>query len=85
MKGVERFDPRKGAKLTEVSGIASPDDSPNGEIVITSVPEPTALVLLAFGSGAIVMYRHVRSTGKVSPKSSPNEHGKSSKMAMVEQ
>jgi hypothetical protein len=31
------------AVLAEVSGAASPDDSPNGEIIITAVPEPTTL------------------------------------------
>lgn len=37
------------AILTEVSGIASPDGSPNGEIIITAVPEPSAFVLLCLG------------------------------------
>jgi hypothetical protein len=29
--------------------------------------------LVALGGAAIIMYRHGRFTGKVSPKSSPNE------------
>jgi hypothetical protein len=29
--------------LAEVSGVGSPDDVPNGEIIITAVPEPTTL------------------------------------------
>jgi hypothetical protein len=33
------------AILTEVSGVASPDDSPNGEIIITAVPEPTPITI----------------------------------------
>lgn len=43
--------------LTEVSGVASPDDSPNGEIIITAVPEPTTLALLAFGVPACFVFR----------------------------
>jgi PEP-CTERM motif len=35
------------AILSEFSGIASPDDSPNGEIIITEVPEPSSFALLA--------------------------------------
>jgi len=40
--------------LAEVSGIASPDDSPNGEIIITEAPEPTTLALV--GSGLLSMF-----------------------------
>ena len=29
--------------LAEISGVASPDDSPNGEIIITAVPGPSTL------------------------------------------
>jgi hypothetical protein len=54
-----------GTVLTEISGIASPDDSPNGEIIISDVspvPEPTtlisgALLLLPFGSSAVRQLR----------------------------
>ena len=38
------------AVLAEVSGIASPDGSPNGEIIITLIPEPTTCSLLALGA-----------------------------------
>jgi Immunoglobulin domain/Immunoglobulin I-set domain len=31
--------------LAEISGIASPDDSPNGEIIITSIPEPPSFIV----------------------------------------
>jgi len=39
------------AVLTELSGVASPDDSPNGEIIITAVPEPITLALTATAGG----------------------------------
>ena len=44
------------ALLAEVSGVASPDDSPNGDIIITAVPvpEPSALLLLAVGVTAVL-------------------------------
>jgi hypothetical protein len=61
------------ADLVEVSGVASPDNSPNGEIIITAVPEPSALALLVVGTAAFVMYGHSRSTRKASPNSSPSE------------
>jgi hypothetical protein len=38
------------AIITEVSGVASPDGSPNGEIIITAVPKPITLAL-AFTAG----------------------------------
>jgi hypothetical protein len=40
--------------LAEVSGVASPDGSPKGEIIISPVPEPSVLVLLAVGATAIL-------------------------------
>jgi hypothetical protein len=43
--------------LSEVSGVASPDGSPNGEIIITSVPEPSALGLLVVGVTTVLGYR----------------------------
>jgi hypothetical protein len=42
------------AILSEVSGIRSPDDPVNGEIIITAVPEPAAATLLAIGSLALL-------------------------------
>lgn len=46
------------ATLIEISGIASPDGSPNGEIFITAVPEPTTFSLLAFsGSAGLFLLR----------------------------
>lgn len=45
------------AVITEVSGITSPDDSPNGEIIISPVPEPSALALLAVGAVALLFRR----------------------------
>ncbi|PWU15341.1 MAG: hypothetical protein C5B50_15560, partial [Verrucomicrobia bacterium] len=43
--------------LAEVSGIASPDGSPNGEIIIAAVPEPSALVLLCLGLPCVLAGR----------------------------
>ncbi|MGA3284187.1 MAG: PEP-CTERM sorting domain-containing protein [Verrucomicrobiota bacterium] len=43
--------------LSEVSGVASPNGSPNGEIIITSVPEPSALGLLVVGATTVLGYR----------------------------
>ncbi len=46
--------------LAEVSGIASPDDSPNGEIIITEVPEPTTLALAGLSALSLRMFRRQR-------------------------
>jgi hypothetical protein len=45
--------------LAEVSGVASPDGSRNGEIIITAVPvpEPSALGLLAIAAAALLVHR----------------------------
>ncbi len=41
---------------TELSGVASPDDSPNGEIIISTVPEPSTLALLGIGAVSLLAY-----------------------------
>jgi len=48
--------------VAEVSGIASPDDSPNGEIVITAVPvpEPTTLALAGLSGLSLMLFRRLR-------------------------
>jgi hypothetical protein len=43
--------------LAEVSGVASPGGSSNGEIIISPVPEPSALGLLAIGAVALLFSR----------------------------
>jgi hypothetical protein len=61
------------AILEEISGVASPNGSPNGEIIITAVPEPSALALLAVSIAAFLCSSSRRHAGKASPKSSPSE------------
>ncbi len=46
--------------LTEISGVASPDGSPNGEIIITAVPEPTTLALAATSVLSLLLFRRQR-------------------------
>ena len=48
------------AIITEVSGIASPDGSPNGEIIITAVPEPTTLALTGLSGLCFLLFRRQR-------------------------
>jgi hypothetical protein len=48
------------AVITEISGIASPDGSPNGEIIITEVPEPTTLALAGLGGLSLLLLRRQR-------------------------
>jgi len=43
--------------MTEISGIASPDGSPNGEIIITAVPEPTTLALAGLSGLSLLLVR----------------------------
>jgi hypothetical protein len=50
------------AIITEVSGIASPDDSPNGEIIITAVPEPATLALAGLGGLSLLLLRRKASS-----------------------
>lgn len=46
------------ADLTEIFGIASPDDSRgNGEIIITAVPEPTTLALAGLSGLSLLLFR----------------------------
>jgi len=46
--------------LAEVSGIASPNGSPNGEIIITAAPEPTTLALAGLGGLSLLLFRRQR-------------------------
>ena len=46
--------------LAEVSGVASPDDSPNGEVIITAVPEPTSLALAGLSGLSLMLFRRQR-------------------------
>jgi hypothetical protein len=43
--------------ITEISGVASPDDSLNGEIIITAVPEPATLALARLSGLALLLFR----------------------------
>jgi hypothetical protein len=69
------------AIFTEVSGVASSNGSPNGEIIITAVPEPSALGLLAIAAAALFV-RRCWNLEKVSPESSPSEQSTGGNGAM---
>jgi len=43
--------------LAEVSGVASPDGSPNGEIIITAIPEPATLALAGLSGLFLFLFR----------------------------
>jgi hypothetical protein len=45
--------------LSEISGAAAPDDSPNGEVIITAVatPEPSTWAMLVAGFGSLLAFR----------------------------
>jgi hypothetical protein len=47
--------------LAEVSGVPSPNDSPNGEIMITESPEPTTLALAGLSGLFLMLFRRRRS------------------------
>ena len=47
--------------LTETSGVASPNGSPNGEIIITAVPEPATLALAGLGGLFLLLRRKATS------------------------
>jgi hypothetical protein len=55
--GGSYIDTSATADLTEISGIVSPDGSPNGEIIITAVPEPTALALAGLSGLSLLLRR----------------------------
>ena len=46
--------------LAKVSGVASPGGSPNGEIIITPVPEPTTVDLAAISVLPLLLFRRQR-------------------------
>ncbi len=53
-----------GIVLAEFSGVASPDNSPNGEIVILAIPEPGAAGFIALGMlGAVFIFRWKKARG----------------------
>jgi len=52
--GGSYIDPSAQMVLAAISGIASPDGSRNGEIIITAVPEPTTLALVGLGATALM-------------------------------
>jgi Glycine rich protein len=56
------------ADLAEVSGIASPNGSPNGEIIITAVPEPTTLALASLSGLSLLFFRGKHINAKGEPK-----------------
>jgi len=56
-RGGSYIDATAIAVLTQVSGVASPDGSPNGQIIITAVPEPTTLALVSLGGLSLLLLR----------------------------
>jgi hypothetical protein len=45
------------AVLAEISGVASPDGSPNGEIIVMVIPEPTTLALAGLSGLGLLLFR----------------------------
>jgi hypothetical protein len=43
--------------FAEISGVSSPNDSPNGEIIITAVPEPTILTFAGLSGLCLLPFR----------------------------
>jgi len=46
--------------LAEVSGVASPDGSRNGEVIITVVPEPSTPALAWIGGSCLLVFSHYK-------------------------
>jgi hypothetical protein len=46
--------------LAEVSGVASPDGSRNGEVIITVVPEPSIRALAWIGGSCLLVFSHCK-------------------------
>lgn len=42
--------------LAEISGVSSPNGSPNGEIIISAVPEPSTLALAAMSVISVLLF-----------------------------
>jgi hypothetical protein len=55
--GGSYIDSSAAAVLTEIAGIASPDGSPNGEIIVTAIPEPTTLALAGLSGLCLLLLR----------------------------
>ena len=58
--GGSMIDPSALMVLAEVSGVASPDGSRNGEIIITLVPEPATLTLATLSASCFLLFRRQR-------------------------
>jgi Glycine rich protein len=53
------------AVLTELSGVASPDSSPNGEIMVSVIPEPTTLALACLSGLGLLLFRRQRASDRL--------------------
>jgi hypothetical protein len=52
-----------GLVLNEISGVASPDGSLNGEIVISAIPEPSTLAFAVIGAVSLLLFRRDLQSG----------------------